>query len=122
MVCFLSFKLVKLKAKKRKQILYGGDIMGMCKPSGGKFDIFGRRGSNIKNTEYLPNSRIDFYDEKSGDLIQQRWFGPDGIAVWDRDYIHGNGDNSHFFPHDHAWNWNNTLPRQHDVPVNSFYC
>lgn len=60
--------------------------MGMCKPSNGKKDSFGRLGSNIKTiSEETPNTRVDFYDEETGELLQQRWYGPDGTAIWDKD-------------------------------------
>lgn len=74
--------------------------MGMCKPSGGVKRVVGRIGDLER--EGTPNSRVDMYNEK-GILIQQRWYGPDGYAVWDRDWKHGG---VHKFPHDHYWIWN----------------
>lgn len=69
----------------------------MCKPSGGIKKVTGRLGSlERKDT---PNTRTDLYDEK-GNLIQQRWYGPDGWVIHNRDY-------NHAFPrsHDHYWTW-----------------
>lgn len=74
--------------------------MGMCKPSGGISSQVGRIG-DLKTTG-APNTRIDLYD-KNGNLIQQRWYGPDGKAIWDRDWSHGSGE--HEWPHDHYWDW-----------------
>ena len=55
--------------------------MGMCKPSGGIEKIYGPYGRNIKEIiNQTPNSRIDYYDEKTGKLLQQRWFDADGKA------------------------------------------
>ncbi len=80
--------------------------MGMCKSSGGKFDMFGPYRSNIhERWSEKPNIRIDYYDEKTKKLLQQRWYGPDGLAIWDRDWAHGNAHHNHTFPHDHYWDW-----------------
>ena len=80
--------------------------MGMCKPSGGKFDVYGPFGRNIKLIrDGIPNSRTDYYDENTGKLLQQRWYDANGDAIWDRDWDHGNGNGSHKFPHDHYWNF-----------------
>jgi len=76
--------------------------MGMCKPSGGIKQQVGRIG-DLK-AEGNPNSRVDLYN-KNEELIQQRWYGPDGRAIWDRDWAHGGGD--HTWPHDHSWEWSN---------------
>lgn len=80
--------------------------MGMCKPSGGIKKVFGPYRSNIKLIEDTPNSRTDYYDEDTGKLLQQRWYGPDGQAIWDRDWDHGN-KHKHKYPHDHYWNYSN---------------
>ncbi len=72
----------------------------MCKPSGGIKQQVGRIG-DLKKTG-TPNTRIDLYD-KNGNLIQQRWYGPDGKAVWDRDWSLGAGEL--VWPHDHYWDW-----------------
>ncbi len=63
----------------------------------------------IKNTTGLyldslpktgqPNSKGTLYNP-DGTIKQKRWYGPDGVAVRDRDYNHpGNME----FPHDHQW-------------------
>lgn len=74
--------------------------MGMCKPSGGKFEIVGRVGSLPMLWE--PNTRIDLYDG-TGKLLQQAWYGPDGLIIWYRDWSHGGGE--HEWPHDHYPNF-----------------
>lgn len=74
--------------------------MGMCKPSGGiKSKVGGVGDLKIYG---VPNTRIDLYDEND-ELIQQRWYGPDGRVIWDRDWKHGGGE--HEWPHDHYWDW-----------------
>lgn len=84
--------------------------MGMSKPSGGVKKVYGPYGRNIKEIiNETPNSRIDYYDEKTGKLLQQRWFDADGKAVWDRDWDHNNSNNTHIFPHDHYWIWDNPV-------------
>ena len=82
--------------------------MGMCKPSGGiNPPAYGPFGKNIKDIEgCTPNSRTDYYDEKTGELLQQRWYDAEGKAIWDRDWAHGN-KHKHAFPHDHYWDWEN---------------
>ena len=78
--------------------------MGMCIPSGGVFDVYGPYRHNIDEVfGFVPNSRIDYYDEITGKLLQRRWFDADGNAVWDRDYDHNNSKGNHVFPHDHYW-------------------
>lgn len=71
--------------------------MGMCKPSGGINKSIGRLGS--LNRRAAPNTRTDLYNE-NGELIQQRWYGPDGWVIHNRDYNHDPR------PHDHYWIWN----------------
>ncbi len=71
--------------------------MGMCKPSGGIEATVGRLGSLPRKS--TPNTRIDLYNNK-GELIQQRWYGPDGWVIHNRDYNHG-----YPRPHDHYWTW-----------------
>lgn len=93
--------------------------MGMCQPSGGIKDEVGRVGS-------LPilgpaNTRIDLYDE-NGNLIQQRWYGPDGKVIWDRDWKHGDGKKKHEWPHDHEWKWLEIKPRQNPTSPNYNFC
>lgn len=80
-----------------------------CSPSGGINAVYGNRrldGTNEDN----PNSRTDLYDE-NGELIQSRWYDEEGWAIRNRDYRHGDGSNTHKFPHDHVWNWSNKIPR-----------
>ena len=90
--------------------------MGMCKPSGGISKSTGRLGS--LNRYSMPNTRIDLYDE-NGNLIQQRWFGPDGWVVHNRDYNHGTPR-----PHDHYWVWNDKKgpqrSKEHSAVDNNF--
>ena len=98
--------------------------MGMCKPSGGKFTKIGKIGE-LKSTG-SPNTRIDLYDE-NGNLIQQRWYGPDGRAIWNRDWKHKdeNPKKPHKFPHDHPWDWNKKIPRlkyDENREMNKDYC
>ncbi|MFT9057379.1 MAG: hypothetical protein ABF449_12350 [Ethanoligenens sp.] len=49
-----------------------------------------------------PNSVGKQYDE-NGNLVCERFYGPDGKATKDRDYQHGG---EHEFPHDHYWDSN----------------
>ena len=98
--------------------------MGMCKPSGGIKSQVGRIG-DLK-TEGTPNTRIDLYNEQ-GKIIQQRWYGPDGRAIWDRDRKHLDSTprKPHKFPHDHPWGWNQKVPRlkyDEDRDINTDYC
>ena len=44
------------------------------------------------------------------------------MAIWDRDWKHGDSNNSHTFPHDHPWDWTKKNPRQKPVPKNDNYC
>lgn len=76
--------------------------MGMCKPSGGKMSQTGRIESLKK--EGIPNTRIDLFNE-NGELIQQRWYGPDGRAVLNRDWKHSKKGGEHKFPHNHFECW-----------------
>lgn len=94
--------------------------MGMCKPSGGKFSQSGKIG-DLKATG-VPNTRIDLFDE-NGDLIQHRWYGPDGKAIWNRDWKHKNKGGEHKFPHDHPWDWTKIKPRQDFLDeINDNFC
>lgn len=103
--------------------------MGMCKPSGGKKSLLGPYRHNIDKTKESSNIRVDYYDETIGQLLQQRWYGPDGRAIWDRDWDHGNQHN-HTFPHDHIWEWKTCKdhpPRpqyngSHGEKINEEYC
>ncbi len=85
----------------------------MCKPSGGFINKTGRVG-DLKITG-TPNTREDLYDD-NGNLLQQRWYGPDGMAIWDRDWAHGGGE--HEWPHDHYWDWTKKKPRQDYIGPN----
>lgn len=78
----------------------------------GSYKVYGKIG-DLKVTG-KPNSRIDLYNS-NGVKIQSRWYGPDGKAVRNRDYKHGGNLE---FPHDHIWNWSNSLPRgkEHIAP------
>lgn len=94
--------------------------MGMCKPSGGVKEIYGPHKHSL-SAMGEPNSRVDYYDEETGELIQQRWYDPDGKAEHNRDWNHNNSDNTHEFPHDHSWDWSVSPPRQGMEPVNEKY-
>lgn len=96
--------------------------MGMCKPSGGKISQVGKIG-DLKATN-TPNTRIDLYDT-NGNLIQQRWYGPDGRAIWNRDWKHSDPTHNHKFPHDHPWDWSKKIPRMYydeDREISSDFC
>lgn len=90
--------------------------MGMCKPSGGINKSIGRLGS--LNRRSTPNTRTDLYNE-NGKLIQQRWYGPDGWVIHNRDYNHG-----YPRPHDHYWTWDNIKglqrSKEHSVVDDNF--
>ena len=87
--------------------------MGMCKPSGGIKNVYGPYRSNIKPLIDTPNTRTDYYDEKTGKLLQQRWYDHNGAAVWDRDWDHNDPFKNHTFPHDHYWKY---LKNKNDRP------
>ena len=98
--------------------------MGMCKPSGGIKSQVGKIGSLKANSD--PNTRIDLYNEQ-GELIPQRWYGPDGFAVLNRDWKHPdkNLNKPHIFPHDHPWDWSKKVPRlkyDKNRKINTDYC
>ena len=98
--------------------------MGMCKPSGGIKLIVGKIGDLPRIG--TPNTRTDLYNEQ-GELIQQRWYGPDGRAMWNRDWKHkdNNPKKPHNFPHDHPWDWSQKVPRLKDDEnreTNTDYC
>ena len=57
-----------------------------------------------------PNGSIDLYDE-AGNLLQRRFYDESGNALLDVDFIHGNGDGTHVFPHFHDWDWTQKPPR-----------
>ena len=92
------------------------DIMGLDKPSIIVTKIYGKYGRSIGLAKGgVKNSRTDFYDEKTGDLLQQRWYDENGQAIWDRDWSHNNSLGSHKFPHDHPWDWSKDPARQDSV-------
>ena len=98
--------------------------MGMCKLSGGIKSKTGKIG-DLKATGD-PNSRIDLKNEQ-GELIQQRWYGPDGRAIWNRDWKHkdNNPQKPHKFPHDHPWDYSKKNPREdydENRKINTYYC
>lgn len=63
-----------------------------------------------------PNSVEVQYGE-NGKIARKRYYGPDGKAVKDEDYIEHGG---HKTPHDHEWDWNKPSkdrrgdPKQHE--------
>lgn len=57
----------------------------------------------------LPNTRYDLY--RNGELHRWRWTDADGRPAWDRDFTHS-GEDSHDFPHDHAWDDGHRIPDQ----------
>ena len=98
--------------------------MGMCKLSGGIKSKTGKIG-DLKATGD-PNSRIDLKNEQ-GELIQQRWYGPDGRTIWNRDWKHkdNNPQKPHKFPHDHPWDYSKKNPREdydENREINTYYC
>lgn len=93
--------------------------MGMCKPSGGIKKVVDRFGTLPRRD--TPNTRTDLYD-KNGNLIQQRWYGPDGWVVWNRDYNH-EGEYKNL--PDHRWIWDDIKGPQREkshLPKNDNYC
>ncbi len=95
----------------------------MCKPSGGIESIKGPYRMNISSYKGNSNTRTDYYDEQTGELLQQRWYGPDGRAIIDRDWNHKDTYNTHKFPHDHYWDYTKKIPRQDGVnEINNDYC
>ncbi|MCL2234415.1 MAG: hypothetical protein FWC02_01900 [Firmicutes bacterium] len=96
--------------------------MGMCSPSGGIEKVYGSYGRSIGPIVGTPNSRTDFFDEVTGQLLQSRWYGPERWAVRDRDYDHNDSKNTHEFPHDHRWDWTKKRPRQKDEAEDSNFC
>lgn len=85
--------------------------MGMCKPSGGVTPIYGPYRHSLPSTN-TPNSRIDYYDEITKKLLQQRWYDSEGKAIWNRDWDHNDYYDEHVFPHDHRWDYSKKKPRQ----------
>ena len=95
--------------------------MGMCKPSNKSIGILGSL-----NRRATPYTRTDLYND-NGELVQQRWYGPDGQAIWNRYWKHpdSNPSKPHKFPHDHPWDWNQKFPRlkyDENRDINIDYC
>lgn len=66
-------------------------------------------------SQETPNSSIRKTDAR-GNLIQVRYYGPDGRAAMNIDFGHdhtGVGD-----PHAHDWDWTKIPPRQASRPLN----
>ena len=61
---------------------------------------------NNKERYKMPVSVQILLFNENGELIQQRWYGPDGRAVLNRDWKHSKKGGEHKFPHDHPWDWN----------------
>lgn len=66
-------------------------------------EIVDGRSGDLSIRGAKPNSRYDLY--VNGVKIQSRWYDKFGNAVRNRDFIHQNPHNNHYFPHDHMWNW-----------------
>ena len=62
-----------------------------------------------------PNSKIQRF--KNGRIVQERWYDEKGRAIRNRDYEHQDSNHSHFFPHDHAWNWSTGKGIRDKYPV-----
>lgn len=93
--------------KKRGVIMGAGGI-----PSRGESIRFERR----LNATDKPNSKVDRYNQ-NGILVQSRWYDGNGKAVRNRDYIHQNAHDNHFFPHDHSWTWNGNRGTRNHEPL-----
>lgn len=64
--------------------------------------VHGKKG-DLPTKRAKPNSRYDLYINNI--KHQSRWFDVNGKVVRNRDYIHQDPHNNHFFPHDHDWIW-----------------
>ena len=64
-----------------------------------------RKRGDLPISGAKPNSRYDLYLE--GKKIQSRWFDSNGNVVRNRDFEHQDAHNTHYFPHDHTWEWIN---------------
>ena len=49
-----------------------------------------------------PNSKDTLYD-KHGQVVTERWYGPDGTPIKDRDWVDHGFPDKHPVPHDHDW-------------------
>ena len=56
------------------------------------------------------NGSIDLFD-KSGNLLQRRFYDESGNAILDVDFMHGNGNGTHVFSHFHDWDWTQKPPK-----------
>ena len=61
-----------------------------------------------------PNSRVTL-PNPDGTPKQDRWYGPSGDAVRDRDYNHGGS--GHEFPHEHDWIGGERQPQRPVSPI-----
>lgn len=52
--------------------------------------------------------------DENGNIIQDRIYGFDGKAIKDIDYWHNEKPGSHFFPHEHYWDWTKKNPRKQE--------
>jgi len=58
-----------------------------------------------------PNTHVTFMD---GESWKERWFGPDGRAVFDRHWSNHGTPEKHPVPQDQKWDWSN--PKHPDLP------
>ncbi len=84
-------------------ILYGGIKMGAGGVPNRTCEIIDGRPGDLPICGAKPNSRYDLYVK--GKRYQSRWYDSEGRVVRNRDYQHQDNNNSHYFPHDHVWNW-----------------
>ena len=49
--------------------------------------------------------------DAEGNILQDRIYGSDGKVIKDIDYFHNEKPGSHFFPHEHLWDWTKRNPR-----------
>ena len=82
-------------------------------PSGGTYNFYGRVGSLSRTGK--PNSRVDLF--QNGEKIQSRWYNAEGKAKRNRDFKHGDGSNTHTFPHDHNWTWDGEKGQREKTPL-----
>ena len=56
-------------------------------------------------------------------ICLHKWFGANGKAIWDRDFVHADPSKTLEFPHDHDWDWNRKIQRGIDhLQVNEEFC
>ena len=80
--------------------------------------IHGRQG-DLPTKGAKPNSRYDLYF--NGTKIQSRWFDYKGNVIRNRDFLHQNSHQNHYFPHDHGWTWKNGFPFRDRAPQTPDY-